>query len=118
MDEKIITCLKMVQEGRDRKGAIHYTYPKELPEGYTKSNIDYYRKLGLLRKEGNVLHLTPLGYEVLNNARSLEVAKSSQKVNQEMLKHTESMKRLTILILILTALNVLFMIIQICLLLK
>lgn len=104
MDEKIIKFLKIIQEGRNK--GQHYIYPSELPEGYNKSNIDYYKKLGVLGKEGNTLHLTPLGYQTLNSAYSLEVSKSSHKVNQESLEHTKVMKKLTILILILTAVNI------------
>jgi len=94
----------MIQEGRNKN--IHYSYPDEFPKGYNKSNIDYYKKLGILGKEGNVLHLTPLGYQTLNSAYSLEVSKLSNKINQESLKYTKIMKKVTIALLILTIVNV------------
>jgi len=107
-----------VQEGRDRCGSQYYTYPDELPEGYNKSNIDYYRTLGLLSKEGNMLHLTPLGYQTLNAYYSLEASKYSNKTNQEMLKHTKRMKAITWWILGFTIANLIFMGIQIYFLLN
>jgi len=105
MDEKIIKFLKIIQEGRDRKGTVHYSEPDNLPKSYNKKNLRYYQKLGLIGWEGKVIHLTPLGYQTLNSAYSLEVSKLSHQVNQESLKHTKTMKLLTIAILLLTALN-------------
>jgi len=118
MDNKIIELLIIVQEGRNRQGSQHYTYPDDFPQGYNKSNIDYYRKLGLLGKKGNVLHLTPLGYQTLNAHYSLEASKSSNKTNQEMLKYTKRMKSLTWWILGFTIANLIFIGIQIYFLLK
>ena len=109
MDNKIIELLKIVQIGRNRHGSQHYTYPHELPKGYNKSNIDYYRKLGLFGNEGNVLHLTPLGYQTLKAHYSLEASKYSNKTNQEMLKHTKRMKSLTWWILVFTIVNLIMM---------
>jgi len=111
MDEEIIVCLKIVQEGRNN--GVSYYYPESLPKGYNTSNIDYYRELGLLGKEGNTLHLTPLGYQTLNSAYSLEVSKLSQKVNQESLKNTKIMKWFTIALFVLTLINILLVGVQI-----
>ncbi len=105
MDNKIIQFLKIVQEGRDRHGAIHYIIPNELPKNYNMSNIIYYKKLGLIGNEGNTLHLTPLGYQTLNSYYSLEYSKNSEKINKEILKHTKIMKQLTFIILIVTLIN-------------
>ena len=114
-DEKIITCLKLIQEGRDgsKNGAIiNYFYPDELPKDYNTSNIDYYRELGILGKEGNTLHLTSLGYQTLNSAYSLETSKLSQKINKEMLNHTKIMKRFTMALFILTIINIILVGVQ------
>jgi hypothetical protein len=105
MDNKIIQFLKIIQEGRDRHGSIFCTIPEELPEGYNMSNVKYYQKLKLIGDEGNILHLTPLGYQTLNSHYSLELSKDSSKINQKMLKHTKLMKSLTWAVLICTLVN-------------
>lgn len=115
MDNKIIQFLKIVQEGRDRQGAIQYSIPDELPEGYNMSNVRYYQELGLIGKEGKILHLTPLGYQTLNSAYSLEISKETKEINKEMSNNTKIMKNLTKWIIRLTFTMIGLIIVQIIL---
>jgi hypothetical protein len=124
MDDKIIRCLKLIQEDRDQGSVQTESDFLNTYKEYSPSNLKYYRELGLLGKEGNCPHLTPLGYQYLNASLSLEnsekltktiesFSKSSDKISSETLKHTKVMKNLTWWILGITVFNLITIIIQI-----